>query len=192
MPSKIEAKLVEAETDLAVMRCVLNFWKDPDTFSLSSTALATVGGVPAHSGATASSSHVPSSTAVLSLLPTGGENCLVHSMAERCFLECVRVQQQTSGNQNEPWRKRSTTLLKGIWTEFEKLPLTDFVPDFDVSMGQGVDEGKNGQDGVTAGSSVPSKEASNTTAAANDKDKGSDKGPQGQGLVFSMHTLLEV
>ena len=90
------------------MRCVYHFWKDPDTFSLSTAVLVTIGGFPTPTG-----TPTPSSTTAKALLPTGGENCLVHNFAERCFLECVRIQQQTSGNQNEPWRKRSTMLLKG-------------------------------------------------------------------------------
>ena len=206
MPSKIEAKLIEAETDLAVLRCVLQFWRDPDTFSLSNAALAAVGGFSTPSGAPTSSS-----IGVQSLLPTGGENCLVHRFAERCFLECVRVQQQTSGHQNEPWRKRSTVLLKGIWAELEKLSLTDIVPDYDLSAGQqGVEEGKNGLDGPVAGSPMLSKGVSATATIDKDKDKDKDKGSdkdkdkdknkgsdrdmqgQGKGPVFSLHTLMEV
>ena len=43
------------------------------------------------------------------------------SVNERCLLECVRVQCITAGNKNEPWKKRSSALLKSFWSEFQKV-----------------------------------------------------------------------
>ena len=114
IPAKIEAKLVQAESDLAVLRCALSFWKDPDAFSLSASALGALGFTTA-------------SEKSVQYVPVRGENCA--SNAERCFVEAARVQQQTAANPNEPWRKRSTSLLKGFWGEFQKIDVIAFVPD---------------------------------------------------------------
>ena len=43
------------------------------------------------------------------------------SVNERCLLECVRIQGITAGNKNEPWKKRSSALLKSFWLEFQKV-----------------------------------------------------------------------
>mmetsp|Transcript_2013 Transcript_2013/g.3174 ORF Transcript_2013/g.3174 Transcript_2013/m.3174 type:complete len:616 (-) Transcript_2013:1-1848(-) len=82
-----ELTLKQAETDIAVMRTTLEFWKDPDSFDL--TALK--------------GPHEE--------LECAGDR---HSYAERCLMECARVQQLTAGNVNETWKKRSTCILRSF------------------------------------------------------------------------------
>lgn len=79
--------LGNAECDLDVLKQVLGFWKDADAFDPKSFAAA-AGRYP----------------------DTRDKNLFT----EKCLLECCRVQQLTTGNINEPWKKRSRGLLKAF------------------------------------------------------------------------------
>lgn len=82
----------QCQLDVAVMQFCLDFWKDPDSFSLAEAHLAKYYQAPA---------------AGMLLIPA-------QSFADLCTCECIRVHLLASGNTNEPFRKRSTCLLKGI------------------------------------------------------------------------------
>lgn len=118
IPLGIEIKLIEAETDLSVMKCVLSFWKDPASFSLSSAAMIALNLPKPSPGLLKERAVNPPS-------PPDSESC--QSFTDRCIIECARVQQLTAGDQGEIWRKRSSCLLKAAWIEFQKVELDDFV-----------------------------------------------------------------
>lgn len=107
IPKKKEAQLLCSETDLAVMRFVLSFWKNPDSFSISNEALANF--------------NFPDfdKVEIAEKLHHNGKPYLFTTFSDRCICECVRVQQLTAGNTNEVWKKRSSSLLKGFWTFFQ-------------------------------------------------------------------------
>jgi hypothetical protein len=107
IPKKKEAQLICSETDLAIMRFVLSFWKNPDSFSISNEALAEF--------------DFPNfdKVEIAEKLFHNGKTYLFTTFSDRCICECVRVQQLTAGNTNEVWKKRSSSLLKGFWTFFQ-------------------------------------------------------------------------
>jgi len=137
IPIKNEAPLVCAEADVGVMRCVLSFWSNPDTFDVSDSALAKFNfpdwgllekcekfvsrKAPSqdfwHEGSMGEGGD-PGPMGLLA--ETGKPIWVVKSIQDRCVCECVRVQQLSAGNMNEVWKKRSTGLLKGFWTFFDK------------------------------------------------------------------------
>lgn len=92
--------LGNAECDIDVLRQVLGFWKDADGFSPYAFAEGKA------------------------TYPNKSDKQL---FAEKCFLECSRVQQLTTGNINEPWKKRSRGLLKSFVAFSEST-------DFDLSL----------------------------------------------------------
>ena len=92
VPVASTACLQRCQLDLAVMQFALDFWKDPDSFSLTETHLAKYYKAP---------------SADIAVIP-------LQSFADLCISECIRVQLLTSGNTNEPFRKRSTCILKGM------------------------------------------------------------------------------
>lgn len=105
IPPRVISMITECSMDLSIMKCVLSFWKDPDSFSLSTTALAKFNPTP----------ELPEN-----ILETTKTKVESKSFAERCLVECIRTQQLTCGNANEPWRKRSSAILKAFWTYYEQ------------------------------------------------------------------------
>lgn len=79
--------LSNAECDLDVLKQVLSFWKDAESFD---------------------------PVAAVKENPKYTEQRDKNLFAEKCFLESCRVQQLTTGNINEPWKKRSRGLLKAF------------------------------------------------------------------------------
>lgn len=92
VPKASTACIQQCQLDVAVMQFCLDFWKDPDSFSLTEAHLAKYYKAPA---------------ADALLIPA-------QSFADLCTCECIRVHLLASGNTNEPFRKRSSCLLKGI------------------------------------------------------------------------------
>eukprot|EP01034_Spumella_vulgaris_P024657 gene24657-31026_t len=80
--------LDECESDVAVMKIVLDFWKDPDSLDISAAHLQ--------------AKYYPKTIS--------GTN----SLSDRALAECIRVHLLTSGNVNEPYRKRSACILKAM------------------------------------------------------------------------------
>lgn len=138
IPMKNEAPLVCAECDVALMRCVLSFWSNPDSFELSDAALAKFK-FPDWSSLEKCEKFVNRKRGSQDYFnegsmgegggggdlenPLGGEgrsNWIVRSIQDRCICECIRVQQLSGGNMNEVWKKRGTAILKGFWAFFEK------------------------------------------------------------------------
>jgi len=107
IPMKIETPIINAEVDLAVMRSVLSFWLEPGSFSLNDSYL--------------SKFEFPAKEIIekAEKFNNKSSSYIIRSIADRCMCECARVQQLTSGNTNEVWRKRSSSLLKAFWTLFE-------------------------------------------------------------------------
>ena len=107
MPLQSVTCLHLCQRDLSVMRYVLAFWKDPESFSLQAEALRCF--QPPESP----------SASDLTVTAAAGEHGAVRtplsrSFAELCASECVRIHMLTSGNTNEPFRRRSSSLLKGL------------------------------------------------------------------------------
>jgi hypothetical protein len=92
VPTASVSCLQRCQQDLAVMQFVLDFWKDPDSFSLTDAHLAKYYKAPA---------------ADILAIPK-------QSFADLCASECIRVHLLASGNTNEPFRKRSSCILKGV------------------------------------------------------------------------------
>ena len=92
VPDKVQSAILVAEVDLAVMRMLQVFWNDSDAIDVSDEA-ALRAKYTSPAGASLSS----------------------RTFADRCLSECVRVQQLTCGNANEPWRKRSSSILRAAW-----------------------------------------------------------------------------
>lgn len=109
IPIRIEAPIINAEVDLAVMRVVLSFWMEPGSFIISDTFL--------------SKFEFPSRELIekAEKLVFKKSFYISRSIQDRCICECARVQQLTSGNTNEVWRRRSSSLLKAFWTLFENI-----------------------------------------------------------------------
>jgi hypothetical protein len=97
VPDKSTACIQQSLLDVAVMQFVLDFWRDPDSFSLSDGHLGKYYTAPS-----ADAAKIPA-----------------QSFADLCTSECIRVHLLASGNTNEPFRKRSTCLLKGIATALQ-------------------------------------------------------------------------
>jgi hypothetical protein len=92
VPAASVTCIQRCQVDIAVMQFGLTFWRDPDSFSLTDANLAKYYTPPA---------------AGTSVLPK-------QSFADLCASECIRVHLLASGNTNEPFRKRSSCLLKGV------------------------------------------------------------------------------
>ena len=86
--------LTQAETDIAVMKVVWKFWSDNESLVLGDLR-------GPHDDSSLPKSHSSSSSL---------------SFAERCLLECCRIQQLTAGNINEPWKKRSSSVVRAFMT----------------------------------------------------------------------------
>ena len=84
----INEELMRAETDIAVLNVVMEFWHNPDSFDMTSL-------------------QNPFPGTVLSSLPNAAAE-----FAEKCLMECIRTQEMTASNLNEPWRKRTSTIIK--------------------------------------------------------------------------------
>ena len=87
VPEKTIEKLIEFETDLNVMKCVMTFLENPDSLA---------------------------SACEFSGNDTYKDNNDVVSFKERCLLECIRLQQLTSLNMNEVWQRRTSCLIQVI------------------------------------------------------------------------------
>ena len=92
LQNKINEELMRAESDLAVMTVVSEFWQNPDSLVLESL-------------------HNPFPDTILAVSTPA-----VASYAEKCLMECIRTQELTASNTNEPWKKRSSSLLKAFMT----------------------------------------------------------------------------
>lgn len=102
VPDKVQGALLDAEVDLAIMRMLHVFWNDSDSIDVVDEA----------------------ATRVKYACPPafGFTN---RTFADRCLAECTRVQQLTCGNANEPWRKRSGSILKAAWKCISSYPVPE-------------------------------------------------------------------
>jgi hypothetical protein len=92
----IAQELMRAETDLAVMEAVMQFWQLPDSLDLAAL-------------------QNPFPDISLSAAPNAAA-----AFAEKCLMECIRTQELTASNTNEPWKKRSSALLKAFMAYSEQ------------------------------------------------------------------------
>jgi len=92
VPQASTACIQQCQLDLAVMKFALDFWKDPDSFSLTDAHLAKY-------------YHQPAADVLV---------IAAQSFADLCTSECIRIHLLSSGNTNEPFRKRSSSILKGV------------------------------------------------------------------------------
>lgn len=97
------AVLAEAETDISVQRVVLKFWTDTESLVLTKLY----------------GPHDDKS------LPRSSASASDYSFSERCLLECIRVQQLTAGNINEPWKKRTSSLVRAFMAYTEPVDQKD-------------------------------------------------------------------
>ena len=108
IPEKTEIALLEAEVDLATMKAIMNCWLT----RISSAGLLMrrllQGGVR-----------------ILELVQRRGAPRLVlaNFLEKRVLVEFVRVQQLTSGNCNEVWRRRCVGVMSGFRAYFETVKL---------------------------------------------------------------------
>jgi hypothetical protein len=98
VPAESSSCLDRCSTDIAVMRFVLDFWRDPDSsFSLADASL---------------SKYFTDPSQLLTAPWTR------RSFADLCSAESIRTHLLTAGNANEVFRKRSAGIVKGIVSEF--------------------------------------------------------------------------
>lgn len=97
--------LAQAETDLAILEVVYNFWKDNDSLVLQQLK-SPVTDLPGVASSGTGTIRPLKSNATVNQVP--------YSYPERCLLECMRLQQLTADNPNEAWKKRSTCLMKAF------------------------------------------------------------------------------
>ena len=110
VPDKVQTAMLEAETDLAVMRALHVFWNDSDSLDVADENAARL------------------KYACPAAAKDTQFNTNTTTFAERCLAECARVQQLTAGNTNEPWRKRSSALLKACWKCLSTYPAPEASP----------------------------------------------------------------
>lgn len=104
VPVRIQAVLTECAMDLSTMQCALQFWKDPDSLDITSAGLE----------------KFKFPTDINPDLPAESRKWLLSKTnAERCLCECIRIQHLTSGNTNEPWKKRSGAISRAFWKYFQ-------------------------------------------------------------------------
>eukprot|EP01041_Mallomonas_annulata_P005213 gene5213-10432_t len=92
IPKHILNVILQAETDIAILRGVISFWKDSDFKIVNDPQY--YGGSP--------------NLSKLEINPNS------KSFAENCLQQCIYIQQLTAANTNEAWKKRSSHLLKAF------------------------------------------------------------------------------
>jgi hypothetical protein len=143
MPDRVECALAEAEIDLAVMTRVLSFWKDPDSLKVAEPAApAASAEAPSSTKPDKGKSVKPGASVAPAENPAGNKvdypdasmyTCSAAKdiaakrwFGDRVLCECARVQQMTSGNPNEMWKKRLNAILRAFWASFEGANIDDY------------------------------------------------------------------
>lgn len=128
IPEKTEIALLEAEVDLATMKAIMNCWLTPDKF----------GGIADEEAIKAEFGH-PGAGAEEGSLKAGAGNFF----RERVLAEFVRVQQLTSGNRNEVWRRRCVGVMSGFRAYFETVKLEPPSESERPAEGEAAEEGED-------------------------------------------------
>jgi hypothetical protein len=135
IPDKVECALAEADLDVAVMTRVLSFWKDPESLKVAEAGARAQPvadakpekGAKSVKPAPAAASAVPESANSEDKGPDVNQYACLGAKAiickrwfgDRVLCECARMQQMTSGNPNEMWKKRLNSILRAFWAVFE-------------------------------------------------------------------------
>lgn len=110
MPKSTETALLAADADLALMRAIVIYWKSPDALAEDmATDEDALQGKFEHPCKVAGDGGN-------AVIPTFSD-----SFASRILCEYSRIQQVTSGNRNEVWKRRAVGLLKGFKTFYRLL-----------------------------------------------------------------------
>ena len=117
IPEKNESPLICAEADCAILKCIVSFWKDPDSFNVDETSMKKFD-FPTKESLQKAEMYLHAK-AIKNDEINNNMKYVWYSYEDRCLCECARVQQLSAGNTNEVWKKRSTTLLKVFWKVFE-------------------------------------------------------------------------
>ncbi len=122
VPEKTEITLLQADMDLATMRAVLHFWMDPD--AMASGLLNDDSGLREKFKYPAVNNDYKSKY----------QQVFGTLFTERVLSEYIRIHQLTSGNINEPYKRRTSAILRG----FSKLAATFPIKDVEVRIAKAV------------------------------------------------------
>jgi len=128
VPEKVEIVLLQADLDIATMRAVHNFWANPDSMA---------SGVLNDDAALRVKFNAP---AINNDYKDKYSSIFGRIFTERVLCEYIRIHQLTSGNINEPYKRRTVAILRGFDALSVSFPTREVeVPKVKISAPEDVD-----------------------------------------------------